>query len=147
MPARSKARKRAVDLLFEADLRRVDPATTLAERLALGDPPISDYTAELVRGVAEHADEIDALLARYSQGWSVERMPPVDRAVLRLGVFELLCRPDVPDAVVLDEAIELVKSLSTAESPAFVNGVLGRVVRERPESELTGCHDGEVSAT
>jgi transcription antitermination protein NusB len=143
MPARSKARKRAVDLLFEADLRRVDPTTTLAERLALGDPPINSYTAELVRGVAEHAAEIDAVLERYSQGWPVTRMPPVDRAVLRLGVFELLCRPDVPDAVVLDEAVELAKSLSTADSPAFVNGVLGRVLRERAASELTGCHDGE----
>jgi N utilization substance protein B len=141
VPARSKARKRAIDLLFEADLRRVDPVTTLAERLALGDPPISSYTAELVRGVAEHADEIDAVLSRYSEGWSVDRMPLVDRAVLRLGVFELLCRPDVPGAVVVNEAVKLAKSLSTEDSPAFVNGILGRVLRERSASELTGCGD------
>jgi transcription antitermination protein NusB len=141
MAARSKARKRAVDLLFEADLRRVDPVTTLIERLALGDPPISSYTEELVRGVAEHADEIDAVLSQYAEGWTVGRMPPVDRAVLRLGVFELLCRPDVPAAVVIDEAVELAKSLSTADSPAFVNGILGRVLRERSATELTGCGD------
>jgi transcription antitermination protein NusB len=130
--ARSKARKRAVDLLYEADLRGTDPLATLAERTALGEPPVHPYTAELVEGVAAHQERIDELLGRYAEGWTVERMPGVDRAVLRIGVFELLWRPDVPHAVALDEAVELAKTLSTDESPRFVNGVLARVLRDRP---------------
>jgi N utilization substance protein B len=130
--ARSKARKRAVDLLYEADLRGTDPLATLAERVALADPPVNPYTAELVEGVTAHRERIDELLGLYAEGWTVERMPGVDRAVLRVGVFELLWRPEVPDAVAIDEAVELAKSLSTDESPRFVNGVLARVLRDRP---------------
>jgi N utilization substance protein B len=130
--ARSKARKRAVDVLYESDLRGVDPMTTLAERVALADPPVNDYTVELVEGMQSHRDRIDAILGDYAEGWSLARMPDVDRAVLRLGVFELLWRDDVPDAVVIDEAVELAKTLSTDESPRFVNGVLSTVMRERP---------------
>lgn len=136
MPARSKARKRAVDVLYEADLRGADPLGTLADRVALADPPVNDYTVELVEGVQAHRDRIDEILAEYAEGWSLDRMPDVDRAVLRLGVFELLVRDDVPDAVAIDEAVELAKSLSTDESPRFVNGVLGRIQRDRPA--LTG---------
>lgn len=132
MAARSKARKRAVDVLYESDLRGVDPMTTLAERVALADPPVNDYTIELVEGMQSHRDRIDAILGDYAEGWSLARMPDVDRAVLRLGVFELLWRDDVPDAVVIDEAVELAKTLSTDESPRFVNGVLSTVMRERP---------------
>ena len=132
MAARSKARKRAVDVLYESDLRGVDPMTTLAERVALADPPVNDYTVELVEGMQSHRDRIDAILGDYAEGWSLARMPDVDRAVLRLGVFELLWRDDVPDAVVIDEAVELAKTLSTDESPRFVNGVLSTVMRERP---------------
>jgi len=132
MAARTKARKRAVDVLYEAELRGVDALTTLAERVALADPPVNDYTVQLVEGVHANRARIDELLARYAEGWAVERMPDVDRAVLRLGVFELLVRDDVPDAVAIDEAVELVKSLSTDESPRFVNGVLGRIQRDRP---------------
>jgi len=130
--ARSKARKRAVDLLYEADLRGTDPVTTVAERVALADPPVNAYTVELIEGVSAHRERIDQILAEYAEGWLVERMPGVDRAVLRLGIFELLWRDDVPDAVVIDEAVELAKSLSTDESPRFVNGVLARVLRDRP---------------
>jgi transcription antitermination protein NusB len=130
--ARSKARKRAVDLLYEADLRGVDPLTTLADRVALGQPPVNEYTVELVEGVAAHRGRIDELLTEYAEGWRIERMPGVDRAVLRLGVFEMLWRTDVPDAVAIDEAVELAKTLSTEESPRFVNGVLARVLRDRP---------------
>ncbi len=132
MSARSKARKRAVDLLYEADLRGVDPLTTLADRVALGQPPVHEYTVELVEGVAAHRGRIDELLTEYAEGWRIERMPGVDRAVLRLGVFEMLWRTDVPDAVAIDEAVELAKTLSTEESPRFVNGVLARVLRDRP---------------
>jgi N utilization substance protein B len=131
MAARSKARKRALDILYEADLRGTDPVDTLAERLAQSDPPVPEYAVELVQGVTGNRGGIDELLGRSAEGWTVERMPPVDRAVLRLALYELLWRDDVPAAVVIDEAVELAKSLSTDESPRFVNGVLGRVLRER----------------
>ena len=132
MAARSKARKRAVDVLYESDARAIEPAVALADRLALADPPVNDFTVELVEGVQANLERIDEILADYSEGWTVQRMPGVDRAVLRLGVYELLWRADVPDAVVIDEAVELAKSLSTDESPRFVNGVLARVLRDRP---------------
>jgi N utilization substance protein B len=129
--ARSKARKRAVDLIYEADLRGADPVTTLAERIALADPPINDYTIELIEGVSEHRAAIDQLLNDYSEGWTLDRMPGVDRAVLRIGLYELLWAADVPDAVAIDEAVELAKLLSTDESPKFINGILGRVLRDQ----------------
>lgn len=132
MSARSKARKRAVDLLYEADLLGVDPMTTLADRVALADPPINDYTVVLIEGVQEHRPRIDEILASYAEGWTIARMPGVDRAVLRVGLYELVWRDDVPDAVAIDEAVELAKLLSTDESPRFVNGVLARVLRDRP---------------
>jgi N utilization substance protein B len=132
MTARSKARKRAVDLLYESDLRGTDPVGTVAERVALADPPINDYTVVLVEGIGGVREQIDRILSQYAEGWALSRMPDVDRAILRLGVYELLWRDDVPDAVVIDEAVELAKSLSTDESPRFVNGVLARVLRDRP---------------
>jgi N utilization substance protein B len=137
LTARSKARKRALDILYESDLRDVEPATTLAERVRLAEPPVNDYTIELVEGVSQHRDRIDAILAEYAEGWTVDRMPDVDRALLRIGVYELLWRDDVPDAVAIDEAVELAKLLSTDESPRFVNGVLGRVLRSRPAPDPT----------
>jgi N utilization substance protein B len=130
--ARSKARKRAVDVLYEADLRGLDSAETLRDRIALADPPVNDYTVALVEGAREHRERIDDILSAYAEGWTIDRMPGVDRAVLRLGVYELLWRDDVPDAVVIDEAVELAKTLSTDESPRFVNGILARVLRDRP---------------
>jgi N utilization substance protein B len=130
--ARSKARKRAVDLLYEADLRGADALGILADRVALAEPPVNDYTVELVEGVAANGPRIDELLGEYAEGWTIERMPGVDRAVLRIGVYELLWRTDVPDAVAIDEAVELAKTLSTDESPRFVNGVLARVLRDQP---------------
>ena len=136
MAARSKARKRAVDLLYEADLRGADPVSTLAERIALADPPINDYTVELVEGVTAHRQAIDELLVSYAEGWTLDRMPGVDRAVLRVGLFELLWSSEVPDAVAIDEAVELAKALSTDESPRFVNGLLGRVLRSEGTSGL-----------
>jgi N utilization substance protein B len=105
---------------------------TLAERIQLAEPPINDYTIALVEGVQDHRERIDEILARYAEGWTVDRMPDVDRAVLRLAVYELLWRADVPDAVAIDEAVELAKTLSTDESPRFVNGVLAQVLRDRP---------------
>jgi transcription antitermination protein NusB len=130
--ARSKARKRALDVLYESDVRGVDALGTLATRIALADPPVHDYTVELIEGVQANRGRIDEILASYAEGWTIARMPDVDRAVLRLGVYELLWRDDVPDAVAIDEAVELAKSLSTDESPKFVNGVLARILRDQP---------------
>jgi N utilization substance protein B len=101
--------------------------------VALGEPPINNYTIALVEGVAEHRDRIDEILAGYAEGWTIARMPGVDRAILRVGLYELLWRADVPDAVAIDEAVELAKLLSTDESPRFVNGLLARVLRDRPD--------------
>jgi transcription antitermination protein NusB len=130
--ARSKARKRALDVLYEAAQRSDDPLTTLRDRLAQSDPPVPEYAVELVEGVVAHRARIDELLATYAQEWTLDRMPPVDLAALRIGTYELLWRDDVPDAVAVDEAVELVKSLSTDESPRFVNGLLGRLVQLKP---------------
>lgn len=145
MAARSKARKRAVDLLYEADLRGVDVVTLLSERVALAEPPVNDYTVDLVEGVAAHKSRIDSMLGTYAEGWTLMRMPGVDRAILRLAVFELLHRSDIPAAVSIDEAVELAKSLSTEESPRFINGVLARVHRELPqEQQATGVGDPSI---
>ena len=132
MSARSKARKRALDVLFESEQRSVPALETLAGRLAVADPPVGNHTVELVEGVVANAERIDELLSTYAQDWSLDRMPAVDRAILRLATFELLWRDDVPDAVVIDEAVTLARSLSTDESPGFVNGLLGRLLDLKP---------------
>ena len=121
MSARSKARKRALDVLFEADQRAVDPLQTLADCVRRSDPPVPAYSSELVEGVTANLGRIDAVLTFYAEEWSLDRMPPVDRTVLRLALYELLWCDDVPTAVAIDEAVELAKSLSTDESPKFVN--------------------------
>jgi transcription antitermination protein NusB len=130
--ARTKARKRALDVLFEADQRGVDVLETLADRVAVGEPPVPNYAIALVEGVVAQRERIDELLTTYSQGWSLDRMPAVDRAVLRLGTFELIWRDDVPDAVAISEAVGLARQLSTDESPAFVNGLLARLLDLKP---------------
>ena len=132
MSARSKARKRALDVLFASELRGQRPVEALDAAIAEGDGPTNDYTAVLVRGVVEHQAEIDALLTEYSTGWTLDRMPAVDRNVLRLWVFEMLYADDVPDPVAVTEAMSLVRDLSTDDSPAFVNGVLGSIQRNKP---------------
>jgi transcription antitermination protein NusB len=126
--ARSKARKRAVDVLYAGALRGEDPLALLAERPAEPDaPPVNEYTVKLVEGVAAHRDRIDELLTEHAEGWTLSRMPAVDLAILRLGLYELLWMPDVPDPVAIDEAVSLARTLSTDDSPRFVNGVLGRI--------------------
>ena len=132
MGARSKARKRALDVLFEADQRGLDAVSVLAERVRRADPPVPEYAVEIVEGVTAHRERIDELLATYAQGWTVDRMPGVDRALLRLSSWELLYNDEVPDAVAIDEAVELARSLSTDESPAFVNGLLARLLAVKP---------------
>ena len=132
MAARSKARKRALDILFEAEVRGEPVLDLLAERAAAGDPPVSDYAADLVRGVQERRGQIDDLLAAHAQGWTLDRMPAVDRNILRIGAFELLWMDDVPDAVAISEAVVLATQLSTDDSPAFVNGLLARLLELKP---------------
>ncbi|MGY1754449.1 transcription antitermination factor NusB [Blastococcus sp. SYSU D01042] len=129
MAARTKARKRAVDVLYEADVRGRERRSLLAERVADGNPPVPEHSIRLVEGVDEHAARIDALIDAHASGWSLDRLPDVDRAILRMAVFELLWADDVPDAVVIDEAVELAKTLSTDDSPAYVNGVLGAILQ------------------
>jgi N utilization substance protein B len=131
--ARTKARKRALDLLFAAEARGLSAVDMLEEAAASGEAPTNAYTATLVRGVAAEQPRIDELLARYSQGWTLDRMPAVDRNVLRLGVWELLHAPDVPEHVAISEAMQLVRDLSTDESPQFVNGILGAIQRDKAE--------------
>jgi len=132
MSARSKARKRALDVLYESEVRGLPVGGTLADRVADNDPPVNEFTVALVEGVAKHIDVIDDLLETHSVGWSLDRMPAVDRALLRIGTWEILYNDDVPDAVAVDEAVELARSLSTDESPNFVNGLLGRIVDLKP---------------
>ncbi len=136
MAARSKARKRALDVLFEAEVRGEPVLELLSERTAAADPPVSDYAAELVRGVHAHAEQIDMLLAAHAQGWTLDRMPAVDRNILRIGVYELLWAQDVPDAVVISEAVLLAGDLSTDDSSSFVNGLLARLLEIKPTLAL-----------
>ncbi len=128
MAARTKARKRAVDVLYEADVRGRDRLELLRERVADGNPPVPDHAVRLVEGVDENGARIDQLIETHTAGWSLDRLPDVDRAILRMATYELLWVDDVPDAVVIDEAVELARSLSTDDSPAYVNGVLGGVL-------------------
>jgi len=128
MRARTKARKRALDILFESEARGADPLVVLKERQDTDDaPPVSDYAAKLVEGVVERRERIDQLLTEHSEGWSVARMPAVDRALLRIGLYELLWIDEIDDPVAITEAVELARTLSTDDSPRFVNGVLGRI--------------------
>ena len=135
---RHQARKRAVDLLFEAEARGLTAAEAADGRIALSEtnPDVAQpnsYTVTVARGVSEHAPHIDELISSHLQGWTLERLPAVDRAILRVAVWELLHADDVPPAVAVDEAVELAKELSTDESPGFVNGVLGQVMLVTPQ--------------
>jgi transcription antitermination protein NusB len=131
MSARSKARKRALDVLYASELRGQDAVAALEAAVADGERPTNPYTEALVRGVVEHLERIDELLGQYAQGWTLDRMPAVDRNALRIGVLELLFVDDVPDAVAVSEAVALVRDLSTDDSPSYVNGVLGAMLRDR----------------
>ncbi len=134
MSARTKARKRALDVLYAADARNSDPLEVLGERIdTVEAAPLGEYAEVLVRGYAAHAEVIDDLLDEYAEGWTLERMPAVDRAILRIAVYELVYSADVPPAVAVDEAVELAKSLSTDNSPRFINGVLGQILTIAPK--------------
>jgi N utilization substance protein B len=136
MAARSKARKRALDVLFEAELRGEPVLEILGERAAEQTPPVPAYTTELVEGVQGHRARIDELLAAHAQGWALDRMPAVDRNILRIGAYELLWQDQVPDAVAISEAVQLARDLSTEGSPAFVNGLLARLLELKPTLTL-----------
>lgn len=150
---RRKARRRAVDLLFEAEARDTNPAQLVDERmqLALSDTsvaPVNAYTRTLVAGVAQDLTRIDQTIESYLQDWALARLPAVDRAILRMAVWELLYAVDVPPVVAVDEAVELAKQLSTDDSPGFVNGVLGKVVLVAPQLRAaTAATRGEGSPT
>ncbi|MEY3756422.1 MAG: utilization substance protein [Actinomycetota bacterium] len=128
MSARSKARKRALDFLYEADIKNVLAADLFKNR---GSAELSQepYVLTLITGVADHLSKIDELIITYAQGWDMDRMPPIDRNILRLAIFEILWEADVDLKVACDEAVELAKSLSTDESASYINGVLGRIVK------------------
>ncbi|UTT64850.1 transcription antitermination factor NusB [Janibacter sp. CX7] len=134
MGARTKARRRAVDLLFEAESRGVNAGDLARERAQtpVTPAPLNEYTVAAVQGVVAHWSDIDDALTTYSQGWSLERMPDVDRAILRLGAWEILFNDEVPDGVAVSEAVTLATELSTDESPKFVNGLLARIVEVKP---------------
>ncbi|WP_026342897.1 transcription antitermination factor NusB [Nocardia sp. BMG111209] len=154
--ARHKARRRAVDLLFEAEARDVDPADLIDDRVQLSAKddsvaPVNPYTRTLVEGVADDLDRVDGAIESYLQDWTLPRLPAVDRAILRVAVWELFHAADVPPVVAVDEAVELAKELSTDDSPGFVNGVLGRVVEVAPQVRAAAAAtravprpDGEV---
>ncbi|MBB5118171.1 antitermination protein NusB [Streptomyces eurocidicus] len=137
MAARSKARKRAFQILFEADQRGTTVQTVLADwiRHSRSDdrqPPVNEYTMQLVEGYAEHVARIDELIATYAVDWDLDRMPVADRNIVRLGAYELIWEDGTPDAVAIDEAVQLAKEFSTDDSPAFVNGLLGRFKELKP---------------
>jgi transcription antitermination protein NusB len=130
MPARRKARKRALDVLFEADMRNLSPERVLegyVERISRPLPPHMPYAESLVHGVAAHQERIDELIASYAEGWTIDRMPVVDRNLARIAVYELLYVDEIDDPVAISEAVELAREMSTDDSPRFLNGILGRI--------------------
>ncbi|ANP72808.1 MULTISPECIES: transcription antitermination factor NusB [Cryobacterium] len=137
MSARTKARKRAIDILYAADIRQSTIQQSLAmeaERAASEPARMASwlYARDIVDGVVDHRDEIDELIETYSQGWTLSRMPTIDRAILRIGIWEILYNDAVPHAVAIDEAVEAAKVLSTDDSAGFVNGLLGRIAQTAP---------------
>ena len=131
MSARSKARKQALDILYEADIRATNPATILESRDINEEGPdarpIREFTRLLIGGVVEHSRKIDELIATYAQGWDMDRLAAVDRNILRLGIYEIIWSDDVADGIAIDEAISLAHELSTDDSSTFIHGLLGKI--------------------
>jgi N utilization substance protein B len=129
--ARSKARKQSLDLLYEGDIRGQAPADLMASREVVEEGPdarpIREYTKELISGIADNRRKIDELISTYAQGWDMDRLPAVDRNILRLGIYEILWCKDLDDAIAIDEALNLARELSTDDSAAYIHGVLGRI--------------------
>jgi N utilization substance protein B len=136
MSARTKARKRALDLLYGADVREesINSALATEQARADADPKRASswpYAREIVVGITEHGDEIDELIETYAQGWTINRMPAVDRAIVRIGIWEILFNESIPDGVAISEAVEAATVLSTEDSSGFINGLLGRIAQTR----------------
>lgn len=127
MSARSKSRKGALDLLYEADIRNQSAIVIHDARKTETDALIREYTSLLLQGISDNRRKIDELISTYAEGWDMDRMPAVDRNILRIGIYELLWSTEVPDSVAINEALELAKTLSTDESARYVNGILGRI--------------------
>lgn len=132
MAARTKSRKRALDILFESEAQSLPPGGSLADRRAEGDYPVNEYAVLLIEGVVAHRDRLDEIISENAKDWTLDRMPAVDRNLLRIGAFEILYVDDVPDAVAVSEAVGLASDLSTDESPSFVNGLLSKIVELKP---------------
>ena len=127
MSARSRARKRVLDILYEAEMRGVPSGDVLQRTSENATDPLNDYVATLVNGIQEKASTVDETIETYSQEWSLDRMPMVDRELARIGVYEILYQSDVPDSVVISEIVELASAISTDDSPTFLNGLLGKI--------------------
>ena len=127
MSARRKARKRALDILFEADLRKVEPLSILIDRPA-DQLSAGDYVEVLVNGVSAHREKIDELIHTYAEGWDMDRMPTIDRNLLRIALFEILWQPELNDQIAVSEAVDIAQELSTKDSAGYINGILGRVI-------------------
>lgn len=140
MSARSKARKQTLDLLYEADIRGASAADLLSTRDVEEEGPdarpIREFTRELIAGITSNKRKIDELITTYAQGWDMDRLPAIDRNILRLGIYEILWQEDVPEAVAIDEALALAKELSTEESSGYIHGVLGRIASIRGDLNL-----------
>lgn len=140
MSARSKARKQSLDILYEADIRGTLPLDILASRDVTEEGPdarpIREYTREIITGVSEHRRKIDELIATYAQGWDMDRLPAVDRNIMRLALFEILWAPNLDVAIAIDEALSLAKELSTDESAGYIHGVLGRIASLKDDLAL-----------
>jgi N utilization substance protein B len=132
MSARTKSRKRALDILFESEAQSLPPGGTLADRLADTEYPVNDYAVLLIEGVVAHRDRLDEIITENAKDWTLDRMPAVDRNLLRIGAYEILYVDDVPDAVAVSEAVSLASDLSTDESPSFINGLLSKIVELKP---------------
>ncbi|TCI99876.1 transcription antitermination factor NusB [Aeromicrobium sp. IC_218] len=133
MAARTKARKRALDILFESELQGRSTGASLVDRQVDNDPPINPYTVELVDGVVANRERLDEVLADHAMGWTLARMPGVDRNLLRIATYEILFVEDVPDSVAVSEAVGLARELSTDDSPGFVNGLLATIVEKKAQ--------------
>lgn len=136
MSTRSKARKAALDLLYESDIRKTSPQTLLTKRVTELEYVIRDFTKDLIDGVESHRRKIDELITTYSQGWDMDRMPVIDRNILRLGIYELLWSESVPTSVAISEALELAQTLSTDDSSKYINGVLSKVLEIKSDLVL-----------
>jgi len=132
MSARTKSRKRALDILFESEAQSLPTGGTLADRVGDTEYPVNEYAVQLIEGVVTHRERLDEIIAENAKDWTLDRMPAVDRNLLRIGAFEILHVDDVPDAVAVSEAVALASDLSTDESPSFVNGLLSRIVELKP---------------